>query len=172
MTQFKKILIWSILNERHHPLAKLDDKKLKSFSPIIETLFPGMSYTPRPGFSIINRRFFAPVLQKIFPEIEGMDPSLISQNDMVEIQEPFLACQGYEYDTNPEWQKQFDQLLLGEKNKQINKEATIQNILNWASSSIGHSIDVQKFNEKMDGPDWENFLIEAAEFCKVEVVYL
>lgn len=56
--------------------------------------------------------------------------------------------------------------------KKINKEATIQNILDWGNRSIGHSINVQKFKEKMDGPEWEEFLIEAAKFCKVEIVYL
>ncbi|MCF7835104.1 hypothetical protein K9M48_03545 [Candidatus Gracilibacteria bacterium] len=61
---------------------------------------------------------------------------------------------------------------MSEEIKQVNKEATIQNILDWASRSNGHSIDIQKFNEKMDSSDWETFLIEAAKFCEVEIVYL
>jgi len=60
---------------------------------------------------------------------------------------------------------------MAEEVKKINKEATIKNIINWTNSSIGHSIDMKKFNEVIDGPDWENFLIEAAKFCRVEVVH-
>ena len=55
--------------------------------------------------------------------------------------------------------------------KEINKQATIQNILNWANQSNGNSIDTNKFNEKMKQDDWESFLREAAEYCKVEIVY-
>lgn len=55
------------------------------------------------------------------------------------------------------------------KKKSINKTATIQNILNKINSSIGYSIDIKKFNERKDD---EEFLIEAAKFCNVEVVYL
>jgi type IV secretory pathway ATPase VirB11/archaellum biosynthesis ATPase len=51
--------------------------------------------------------------------------------------------------------------------KRINKEATIQNILDKCNSSIGYSIDIKKFNEH---PKTDAFLIECAEFCKVEVV--
>jgi len=57
--------------------------------------------------------------------------------------------------------------------KKINKEATIQKILDWANSGgIGRSLNVNKFNEKMNATDWEEFLVEAATFCKVEVVYI
>lgn len=53
--------------------------------------------------------------------------------------------------------------------KKLNKTATIQNILNKINGSISYSIDIKKFNEKKDD---EQFLIEAAEFCEVEAVYL
>lgn len=53
--------------------------------------------------------------------------------------------------------------------KILNKKATIQNILDKVNGSIGYSIDINKFNEKKDD---EQFLIEAAEFCGVEAVYL
>lgn len=55
--------------------------------------------------------------------------------------------------------------------RKINKKKTLQNILDWASSSIGHSIDIAKLNKKMKEPDYEEFLVEAAAFCKTEVVY-
>ncbi|MEI7918897.1 MAG: hypothetical protein WCH65_01425 [bacterium] len=55
--------------------------------------------------------------------------------------------------------------------QQINKAATIQNIMNWANRSIGHNIDINKFNELMEKPDWEKSLKEMAESCQVEIVY-
>jgi hypothetical protein len=56
--------------------------------------------------------------------------------------------------------------------KQINKEATMQNILNWANRSIGRNIDMKKFNESMEKPDWEKDLKEMANFCRTEIVYV
>jgi hypothetical protein len=55
--------------------------------------------------------------------------------------------------------------------KKINKKATIQNIMDWAGRSIGHSINVKKFNAAMEKPDWETSLKEIANGCKVEIVY-
>ena len=55
--------------------------------------------------------------------------------------------------------------------KQINKKATIKNIMDWANSSIGHGIDTDKFNKKMEGSGWKKFLVEASEFCGTEIVY-
>jgi hypothetical protein len=57
------------------------------------------------------------------------------------------------------------------ENQKINKEATIQNIINWANRSIGNSINIAKFKKAMEKPDWEKNLKEMAEFCKVEIVY-
>ena len=48
------------------------------------------------------------------------------------------------------------------KEKKIDKNATIQNILNKCNSSIGFSINMDKFK----------FLKECAKFCGVPVVYV
>lgn len=55
--------------------------------------------------------------------------------------------------------------------QKINKEATIQKILDWANGSIGRSINIEKFNQLMKTPNWEKELKEIAEFCKTEIVY-
>ena len=55
--------------------------------------------------------------------------------------------------------------------KRIEKQATIQKILDWANKSIGHSININKFNKAMEDSDWEITLKEIAEFCGIEIVY-
>lgn len=57
------------------------------------------------------------------------------------------------------------------KERQINKTATIQNILDWANRSIGHSIDIEKFNTAMILSNWEKTLVAVAKQCQVEIVY-
>jgi hypothetical protein len=52
--------------------------------------------------------------------------------------------------------------------RKLNKTATIKNILARINSSIGYSIDIEKFNQKKND---EQFLIESAKFCNVEPVY-
>jgi hypothetical protein len=52
--------------------------------------------------------------------------------------------------------------------KTINKKGTIQNILDKCNSSIGTSINVQKFNERSND---DTFLIECANFLNVPVEY-
>jgi hypothetical protein len=55
--------------------------------------------------------------------------------------------------------------------KKLNREATIQNILNKCNSGIGMTIDVAKFNERIKEADSNEFIIDAAGFCGTEVVY-
>ena len=55
--------------------------------------------------------------------------------------------------------------------KSINKEKTIQNILDWANQAIGHGLDVKKFQEKMNSENWEQYLIGIANACEVEIIY-
>ena len=58
--------------------------------------------------------------------------------------------------------------------KKINKKATIQKILNKCNKGNGYSIDVKKFNEKMKEPDeikLREFIVGAASFCDIEIVY-
>ena len=60
------------------------------------------------------------------------------------------------------------------EDKKINRKATIQRILNKCNKGIGYSIDVAKFNEKIYASDEkkvEEFLVGAAFFCDVEIVY-
>lgn len=56
--------------------------------------------------------------------------------------------------------------------KQIDKEATIQKILDWGNRSIGHQINMTKFNKAMNQPDWEKALKKFAKFCETEIIYL
>ena len=55
------------------------------------------------------------------------------------------------------------------KNKKINRKKTIQNILDKCNRSIGFSIDIHGFNEKAKD---DKFVVEAAEFCEVEVIHI
>ena len=56
------------------------------------------------------------------------------------------------------------------ENKKLNKKATLKNISNRANQSIGISINVKGFNEKVK-EEGNDFIIEAAEFIGAEVVY-
>ncbi len=59
------------------------------------------------------------------------------------------------------------------KKRKIDKSATIQLILEWGNSSrIGHSINIKKFNEAMNKPNWEKSLKEFAKFCGTPIIYL
>ena len=53
--------------------------------------------------------------------------------------------------------------------KKINKNQTIKNILDKCNSSIGWSINIDKFNKESKS---DKFLIGAAKFCGVPVVYV
>jgi len=57
------------------------------------------------------------------------------------------------------------------QDKKINKESSIQKILDWGNKSIGHHIDINKLNQAMEKPDWEKTLKKMAKFCKVEIIY-
>jgi len=56
--------------------------------------------------------------------------------------------------------------------KVLNKEATIQAILEKASNSIGTSINIEKFDAKMQQPDANDFLIKACQFLSISPVYV
>ena len=52
--------------------------------------------------------------------------------------------------------------------RKLNKELTIQNIMNRINSSIGYSIDIEKWNKTSKT---EKLLKECAKFVQAEVVY-
>ena len=55
--------------------------------------------------------------------------------------------------------------------KVINKEATIQRILNKCKKNSGITINIERFNEKILEPDAEEFIIDAAMLCQVRIAY-
>ena len=55
--------------------------------------------------------------------------------------------------------------------KKINRKATIQAILDKCNSGIGWSVKTEEFYEKIEKPGGDEFLIDAAGFCQVEVIY-
>jgi len=54
------------------------------------------------------------------------------------------------------------------KKRKLNKVKTIEKILKKCSSSIGYSINVDKFNKRRDNVD---FITRAAKLVSVEPVY-
>jgi hypothetical protein len=58
-----------------------------------------------------------------------------------------------------------------ETTKTINKEATIQNILNKCKEKKGVSINMENFNQRMSEPNEIQFLKEAADLVGVKVIY-
>jgi len=56
--------------------------------------------------------------------------------------------------------------------KVINKSATIQNILDWATAKGIETRATDKFNEFMKKENWEFVLIRTANLCNVEIVYM
>lgn len=55
--------------------------------------------------------------------------------------------------------------------KKINREATIQAIIDKCTAGIGWSMKLDEFNKKIAGPNGDEFLVDAASFCQVEVIY-
>lgn len=56
--------------------------------------------------------------------------------------------------------------------KPIDKAATIQNILDWATAKGIETRATDKFNEFMKKENWEFILIRTANLCNVEMVYM
>lgn len=56
-------------------------------------------------------------------------------------------------------------------NKVLNKEKTVKAILDKCNRSIGMSINIEKFNEEIQQPNAEEFILDACTLCEVEPVY-
>jgi len=54
---------------------------------------------------------------------------------------------------------------MNEKRK-INRNATIENI-----RQSGNIVYIEEFNSELEKPDSEEFIVDAAMFCDVQVVY-
>ena len=54
--------------------------------------------------------------------------------------------------------------------KKVNREATIKAIIDKCNSGIGWDIKIDEFN-KMVAEQGEEFIITAASFCQVEVIF-
>ena len=105
----KKTLIWSILNNKYHPTLNEEDKKIISFMPLVEGLFPGIDYYSITGYGQVQENYVTPVLKKLFPDLKGLDSKKINQNEQIEIT-PFLPSKGYEH-LEPKWRKKLEKLL-------------------------------------------------------------
>ena len=57
-------------------------------------------------------------------------------------------------------------------NRLIDKEKTIQNIINKCDGSKGVGINIENFNKRMSEPNEIEFLIEAADLVGAKVLYL
>jgi hypothetical protein len=55
--------------------------------------------------------------------------------------------------------------------KKVNKEKTLQKIMDKANGSIGISIDTAKLNEELKKPTAESFLVKACKFLSLQPVY-
>lgn len=111
--EFKKALIWSVVNEDYHSSLSEDDKTIKALMPLISTLFPGINYFSVTGFSSVLNNYVKPVIKKQFPELSGMPDNDCSDNATVSI-ESFLPSDGYEHLDNPEWKKELNKKLNNE----------------------------------------------------------
>ena len=58
-----------------------------------------------------------------------------------------------------------------ENEKKVNKEATIKAIIDKCNKEIGTTIKIDEFNKKIAGPNGDEFLLTAASFCEVDVIY-
>jgi len=56
--------------------------------------------------------------------------------------------------------------------KKIDREATIQKIMEYTMSNNAITIDVEKFKEQMTKDSADEFLLESSELFGTEVVYL
>jgi hypothetical protein len=57
-------------------------------------------------------------------------------------------------------------------NKVLNKEAKVTAILNKCKNSNDMELDVEMFNKRIEMPDANEFIIQAAELVGVKVVYV
>ena len=111
MKRFKKTLVWSIINNEYHPKSTENERKIISWMPIIDKLFPGINYFSISGFHQVNHDYLRPVLTKLFPYLKGLDAEKIGENEKIEL-ESFLPSKGYEHLDNPEWEEKLEELLL------------------------------------------------------------
>jgi hypothetical protein len=109
MIEFKKTLVWSIINEKEHPAEK--QLKISDVMPVIDELFPGINYYSVSGFNQVTSNYLRPALTKLFPQLNGVGANSIREDEMVTVKEAFLPSEGYEHLDNPEWKKKLDALL-------------------------------------------------------------
>jgi hypothetical protein len=111
MNKFKKTLIWSVINDKHHPKLTEDERKISGTMPIIDKLFPGINYYSITGFYQVSNDYLRPVLTKLFPYLKGLDAEKVRKNEKIEIENAFLPSKGYEHLDNPEWKERLEELL-------------------------------------------------------------
>ena len=108
---FKKILIWSHVIGFYHTSLKNEDKTIAASIPILTALFPEINFYSITGFSSLMSLYGVPALRKLFPELLELSTKEVLESEMVEVKE-FLPSKGYEWQDDPNWKVQFDNILL------------------------------------------------------------
>lgn len=108
--KFKKIMVWSGVHGKAHPLLTEEEKKICGFMPLVEALFPGLDYYSITGFHEMREKCVTPALKKRFPELQSVAEGDLRDDEMVEVEE-FLPSKGYEWQDSKKWQSKFQELL-------------------------------------------------------------
>lgn len=107
--QFKKILVWSIVNSKNHPELTEKERSVAVLARLISALFPRMTYSIL-NIDQIKSEFVMPALKKRFPKLQSVTAKELESEEMVEI-EKFFPSKKYEWQDSKEWQLEFQKLL-------------------------------------------------------------
>lgn len=55
--------------------------------------------------------------------------------------------------------------------KQIDKEATIQALIEWKNRSIGHGLNLEALNREMKKRNWQSTLKKVCKFAEIQPIY-
>jgi len=106
----RTVLIWSLVNNKHHKQLTEREQQILGVMPLIKKLFPGINYYSITGFGQVMVRCVVPVLKKMFPELLKKTEDEITPQMKTKIA-TFLHSDGYEWQDSSKWMLEFNKLL-------------------------------------------------------------
>lgn len=109
--KFKKALIWSCVSGQPHPSLNKKERTFGGITPLVEVMFPGMSYYSISGLGQVMQECVVPVLKKRFPQLKSLSAKDIKTAERLEVTQ-FLPSDGYEWQDSEKWKTKFKKLLV------------------------------------------------------------
>lgn len=108
--QFRKALLWSLINSKTHPSLNKKELTIESALSLIDALFPGLNFFSMSGFAEVMRGCAVPALKKRFPELKSMRAQDVGEDEKAEVSK-FLPSKRYQWQDSKRWQRKFQKLL-------------------------------------------------------------